>query len=99
MWGVVWPMNYNYYKKYCTKYIHAGALVLGLVLPAIPVLVAVWNNGFTLSFQTHYDCTLTNVNIAFYGVVVPSDLILIAGVIMLIVILRNISSWVSYLYT
>ena len=98
MWGVVWPLKYNYYKEYYTKYIHAGALLLGLVLPAIPVLVAIWRKGFRLSFLTHYDCILADVNIAFYGVVVPSDILLTAGVIMLIVILRNISSWVSQVF-
>ena len=95
MCGVVWPMKFQYYKKHYTKHMHAGALLLGTVLPVIPALVALWMKGYSLTFATHYDCTIVNVNTAFYGVVLPAEFLLITTLIMLFFILRNITSWVS----
>lgn len=95
MCGVLWPFQYNYYKeKYC-KYIHAGILLLGLVIPAIPALAANWEDGYGLSFLSHYVCTVREEKLTFYGLLLPADLMLIAGVIMLIVILWNITVQVS----
>ena len=95
MYGVLWPLKYKYYKENCCKYIHAGTLLLGLVIPAIPALAANWASGYGISVLSHYVCTVREKKLTFYGLLVPADLLLIAGVIMLIIILWNITTQVS----
>ena len=95
MCGVVWPIRFKYYKKYYTKHIHAGALLLGTILPIIPMFATLWMKGYGLTVGTHYHCILVNSDAAFYGAVLPAEFLLITTVIMLLFILRNITSWVS----
>ena len=97
MCGILWPMKYKYYDANYGKFIHAAALLLGVITPSIPPITANWLTGYGLGFLSHYDCTVRNKKWAFYGYLVPADIVLIAGVIMLIVIFRNITSWVSYI--
>ena len=97
MCGILWPMKYKYYDVTYGKFIHVGALLLGIVIPSIPPIAANWLTGYGLSFLSHYDCTVRNKKWAFYGLLVPTDVVLIVGMIMLIVIFWNITSWVSYI--
>ena len=95
MCGILWPMKYKYYNENYGKFIHAGALLLGVVIPSIPPITANWLTGYGLSFLSHYGCYVRNEKWAFYSYIVPADIVFITGVIMLIVIFWNITSWVS----
>ena len=64
---------------------------MGLAVPAIPALVANMNNGYGISILSHYTCTVRDDKLTLYGLLIPADLLLIAGVIMLIVILWSIT--------
>ena len=97
MFGVLWPIKYKYYKLKYLKLIHSGQLLLGLLLPIVPVVVTVSAQQYVVTTVTHYDCSMANLDMQFYSLIFPTDLGAIVGTIMLIIILRRVIISVSQL--
>ena len=90
-WKVYFPFHSRYFEKiHRTRYIHATCLILGLVLPAIPVAVISVNGGFIITRFPPIACVGKDADSTFYSVVLPLILLYGVGTSFLLVILWRI---------
>ena len=75
-WGLVFPFHYRRFKaEGKIKYIHVVAVILGLVLPAIPALVPLID-GYTITPNYIITCVERNEAIIFFTVILPISVLL-----------------------
>ena len=77
------------------KYVHGATVSIAIILPVIPVVATQLSGGYGLVIYGYYFCRSINTNDAFYGVIVPSDAILIIGTVLLIIIAWNVTNVVG----
>ena len=92
-WGIQFPFHFRSFKiAHRVKYIHIPMMIVGLVLPALPVIVAFSagepsRRGFGLSTFPPTNCdSLQSAPATFYSLVLPVNLILVTGIPLLVII-------------
>ena len=92
-WGIRFPFHFRSFKAaHCLKYIYVPMVIVGLVLPALPVIVSFTagepsRRGFGLSTFPPTNCdSLQSAPATFYSLVLPVNLILVTGIPLLVII-------------
>ena len=89
-------MNYRIYTAMNRiKYVHGATVSIAIILPVIPVVAIQLSGGYGLIIYGYYFCRSINPNDVFYGVIVPSDVILIVGTVLLIIVAWNVTNVVG----
>ena len=95
-WGVVWPYHYSVAKSSGRlKYHHISAVLASTVLPLIVVVIAQFNGGYGLILPLSPRCGVVSTEALFYGFVLPLDLIITVGILLLVLTLWNVANMVS----
>ena len=93
-WGVCFPFHAKSFEKaHRTKYIHIIMVIVGLVLPALPVIVTFTSgdpSGFGLTRFPPILCTGLEKDATFYSLVLPINILMAIGIPLLIIIFRII---------
>ena len=93
-WGVCFPFHAKSLEKaHRTKYIHIIMVIVGLVLPALPVIVTFTTgdpSGFGLTRFPPILCTGLEKDATFYSLVLPINILMAIGIPLLIIIFRII---------
>ena len=100
-WKVYYPMQSRSFDlTHRNKYIHATCLIVGLVLPAIPVAAISVNGGFIIARFPPIACVGKDADSTFYSAVLPVILLYGVGTNFLVVILWKIRrvSGCTYMY-
>ena len=72
------------------KYLHIVTVVVGIVLPFVPVITAFGTGGFTISRFPPVLCVPNNTDATFYSLLLPSLIIVAVGITLLIVLFWKI---------
>ncbi|CAI8008062.1 hypothetical protein GBAR_LOCUS5590 [Geodia barretti] len=92
-WGVTWPYHYSVEKtSERIKYYHIVAVVSSIILPLVFVVTVQLSGGFVLSLPSSPLCGLITPKIFFYTLILPVDLTLIIGVLLLVSTLWNMAN-------
>ena len=95
-WGVVWPYHYSVTKSSGRmKYYHISALVISVFGPLVLTLIIQFNGGYGVIIALSPRCGGLNPDIVFYSVLLPMDIIVIVGILLLVITLWNIADVVS----
>ena len=72
-WGIFFPFHYQKFKlANRLKYIHATTILLGVILPIVPVAVQIITDGYQLSEAPRRAiCTGQNITATFFGFLLP----------------------------
>jgi len=81
----------SFEATHCLKYIHIAMVIVGLVLPTLPVIVAFTagnpsSSGFVLTSFPPILCTRLQRDPTFYSLVLPINILLAIGIPLLIII-------------
>ena len=91
-WEIQFPFHARSFKTAGhVKYIHIAMVIVGLVLPTLPVIVAFTagtpsTRGFGMTRFPPILCTSLESNSAFYSLVLPINILIAIGVPLVIVI-------------
>ena len=89
-WGIRFPFHAKSFETaHRTKYIHITMVIVGLVLPALPVIVTFTTgdpSGFGLTRFPPILCTGMHRNATFYSLVLPINILMATGIPLLIII-------------
>ena len=89
-WGICFPFHSRSFEKaHRTKYIHITMVTVGLVLPALPVIVTFTTgdpSGFGLTRFPPIVCTGLQRNATFYSLVLPINILMAIGIPLLVII-------------
>ena len=91
-WKIQFPFHARSFgTAHRVKYIHITMVIVGLVLPALPVIVTFTAGdpsvrGFGLTSFPQTNCDSLQMDPIFYSLVLPINLILVTGIPMLIII-------------
>ena len=89
-WGLRFPFHARSFEKaHRTKYIHITMVIVGLVLPALPVIVTFTTgdpSGFGLTRFPPILCTGLQRNATFYSLVLPINILMAIGIPLLVII-------------
>ena len=91
LWAVKWPFHskrFNTSRK--IKYLHITLILVGLVLPMLPVLVVGLRGGFTITSSPPILCSGVDVHSNFWAVIFPMSIMLGIGTSMLICTLHAV---------
>ena len=72
------------------KYIHAGVVFLGLLVPFLPVAASLATGGFIITAFPPLLCASRNVEAAFYALALPVSILIAIGIVMLLVVFWTI---------
>ena len=106
-WKIKFPFHARSFETtHRIKYVHITMVIVGLVLPALPVIVTVTiGNGFGLTRFPPILCTGLEKDSTFYSLVLPIDILSAIGISLLIIIFWIIhkviithSRWESHIY-
>ena len=101
-WKVYYPIHSRSFDlTHRTKYIHATCLIVGLVLPAIPLTVISVNGGFIITRFPPIACVGKDADSTFYSALLPIVIIYGVGTNFLVFIvwtIRRVSGCI-YMYT
>ena len=95
-WGIQFPFHARSFKEADrVKYIHIVMVIMGLVLPTLPVIVAFTagtpnSRGFGLTRFPPILCTSLEADATFYSLVLPINIALAIGVPLVIIIFWTI---------
>ena len=99
-WGVQFPIHSKSFRMaHGTKYIHLTCVVLALVLPLVPVLANKFKGGYTMGQFPPILCGGTDADATFYSLVLPIDIILGVGLIIIFWKIHKVGqdpSWKKY---
>ena len=86
-WAVRFPLHRKYHERLGhMKYIHIAVVLVGLLLPSIPVIAALSTGGFITTFSPLY-CTAKNMDANFYSFILPNAITAILTMTILVLIL------------
>lgn len=71
-----------------TKYIHIISLIVGIILPAVVPVIALFVDGYTMFRFPPTICSPSNVNVLYYGVILPVSIAVCVGLTFLAIILH-----------
>ena len=90
-WNIKFPFHASTHKHTNTiKYIHATVLVMGLVIPGVPVAAAFATGGFVLTSFPPITCTVRDRDALFYSIILPVCIVVASGVSLLVLVLDEI---------
>ena len=90
-WGLRFPFQaHNFKVTGKMKYLHITVVLLGLILPIIPVAVALGTGGFTLNRLPPIICSARSSDATFYAVALPVGFMLALGITLLILLFWTI---------
>ena len=90
-WKVVFPFHSKIYEKsHRIKYIHAGIVLLAILVPFVPVAASMITGGFTIATLPPLLCASKSADVAFYALVFPISILMAIGIVMLLVVLWTI---------
>ena len=90
-WKIKFPLHAKTAESaHLIRYVHLAMVVLGLILPLVPVIATLATSGFELYRFPAILCIGTNGNASFYALVLPIMLLLQVGVTLLVVIFYTI---------
>ena len=74
--AVFWTINYPFTRQRFetfgrTKYLHIVAVLIGLLVPAIPVILAFATGGFIITRSPPFACLVKNRDVFFYSFLLP----------------------------
>ena len=91
-WGLQFPFQAHQFEvRSKTKYIHVTVILLGLLLPLIPVVVSFATGGFKFARFPPIVCTAVSRTATFYSLVSPTAIAAATGLTLLILIFWTIS--------
>ena len=91
LWGLRFPFQARRFKVAGkAKYLHTTVLVLGLLLPIIPVAAALGTGRFTLARLPPNRCDARNSNATFYASSVPIGCMIATGITLLVLLFWTI---------
>ena len=91
-WGIQFPFHAKSFKTaHRLKYIHIPMVIVGLVLPTLPGIVASTAGdptvrGFRITIFSPIRCGSLQKDIVIYSLVLPVNLIVVTGISLLIII-------------
>ena len=89
-WGIRFPFHAKSFETaHRTKYVHITMVAVGLVLPALPVIVTFTTgdpSGFGLTRFPPILCTGLQRDSTFYSLVLPINILMATGIPLLIII-------------
>ena len=88
-WKVMWPFHARKHQDK-QRYIHATLVVLGILLPCLPAIIALLVDGYNITKFPPILCIADNSTVAFYALVLPICLIAGLGITFLIIILYTL---------
>ena len=77
------------------KYIHLTVVAASLLLPIISILASHLSEGFGLSILSYYKCGGLGAKDTFYAVIMPVDIMIIIGTLLLVYIIWIVADLVS----
>ncbi len=90
-WTIKFPFHYRSYQNdRKIKYIHVTVLVLGLVLPGVPVGATIAAGEYVLTRFPPIVCLADNEDASFYSLILPISILVAAGTSLLIVVFYEI---------
>lgn len=90
-WKIYYPIHSRSFDlTHRTKYIHATCLILGLVLPVIPLTVIFVNGGFIITRFPPFACVGKDADSTFYSALLPIIILYGVGTNLLVFILWKI---------
>ena len=91
LWMVKCPFHFVSLKRTNRlKYIHAIIGFIAMVIPIVPVAVALATGGFVNARFPPFLCIARSANATFYALVLPSSIFIPSGVSLLLVIFWNL---------
>ena len=88
-WKVMWPFHARQHQDK-QRYIHLGLVILGILLPLVPSIVALLVDGYNITKFPPILCIADNRDVAFYSLVLPICFIAGLGITFLIIILYTL---------
>lgn len=91
-WGIQFPFHAKSFKTaHRLKYIHIPMVIVGLVLPTLPGIVASTAGdptvrGFRITTTSPIRCSSLRKDIIIYSLVLPMNLIVVIGISLLVII-------------
>ncbi len=86
-WKICFPFHARSFESAGRfKYVHIVCVIVGLLVPWIPVIVVFANGGFTMITFPPLPCTGREAGPTFYGLVLPIILLLQIGITLLIIL-------------
>lgn len=94
--AVFWPYKYQYWKRSgYFKYIHIVMVIVGLLLPVVPVIICYTVEGYVQYMLVRPECVARNSQAAFHSHVVPLIVVVATGFFLLVLIFWKFFSQVS----
>ena len=86
-WGIAFPFHYRAFDtRGRLKYIHIAIVAVGLMLPCIPVGIALGTGGYVPDGIPPLACMPSNRAVNFYATVLPSTVLTSIGTTFMILI-------------
>ena len=90
-WKIRFPFHARYFEKaHGFKHLHITAVILGVVLPAIPSSIMMATGGFVTAKFPPVVCLPSDIATAVYSFVVPIIIIVQIGISLLVIIFWTI---------
>lgn len=99
-WKVKFPFHARSCEERQLKYAHIAGVLVALLLPILPVAVALANGGFVIATFPPLLCTGKKAAPTFYSLVVPVVILLQIGITMLLITfwtIRKVSVFQIYI--
>ena len=86
-WGIAFPFHYRAFERRGRlKYIHITEVVVALILPSVPVGIALGTGGYIYDGIPPLVCLPKNVAVEFYAFLLPSAVLMVTGGTFLVLI-------------
>ena len=86
-WGITFPFHYRAFERRGRlKYIHITVVVVALILPTIPVGIALGTGGYIYDGIPPLTCIPKNVAVNFYALSLPTTVLVSTGGTFLVLI-------------
>ena len=90
-WGVKFPFHYkNTKQRGHFKYVHIGMVLIALLLPLVPIGIALGNEGFTIALFPPLICFVKEQDVLFYAILLPYSIVMAGGISLIAVILQEL---------
>jgi len=92
--AVFWAVMFPFHKRKLdtagrTKYIYSTMILLGLILPCVPVAVAFGTGGF-FTINPNFPCTGRDRSATVYSFALGESVLIATGISLLIIVFRKI---------
>ena len=85
-WKMVFPFHAKSFEKaHGFKHLHITAVILGVVLPLIPVISMIATGGFVMGTIPPVVCYTRDPDITFYSVILPINVMVQIGMSLLVI--------------